>query len=80
MRIIIGFVILLLHLISNAAWAENECAQPSSVFHIENLACADSGTGKTIYNRSAGSYRSDIYSNDETSQWYRGDFYGMDND
>jgi hypothetical protein len=80
MRIIITIVILLLPLISNTAWAANECAQPSSVFHIENLACTDSSAGKTIYNRYVGRYRSDIYSNDETNEWYRGDFYGLDND
>jgi|LakMenEpi03Aug12_release.lakeMendotaPanAssembly.Ray.scaffolds.fasta_scaffold118994_4 hypothetical protein len=74
------FILAILFPESDLVWAATECAQPSPIVHIENLACSDSGRGKILYNKHQDSYRLNIYSNNETSEWYRGDFYGLDDD
>ena len=74
------FILAVLCQGSDLAWATTECAQPSPIVHIENLACSDPRGEKILYNKYQDSYRSNIYSNDETSEWYRGDFYGLDDD
>jgi hypothetical protein len=36
------FILAILCQESDLAWAASECAQPSPIVHIENLACSDS--------------------------------------
>ena len=40
------FILAILCPESDLAWAATECAQPSPIVHIENLACSDSGGEK----------------------------------
>ena len=66
--------------VSGPVWAANECQQPVTIVNIANLACVDDNTGKVIHKNYHGSYKLDVFSDDETNNWYRGDFYGLDND
>ena len=50
------------------------------IVNIANLACVDENTGKVVHQNYQGPYKLDIYSNDEHNNWYRGDFYGLDDD
>ena len=72
--------IIFLSLLINPAWAANECQQPVVIVNIANLACVDENTGKVVHQNYQGPYKLDIYSNDEHNNWYRGDFYGLDDD
>ena len=56
------------------------CPQPVTIINIGNLACVDPKTGKWIHNEYQGPYTQGIYSDDEKNDWYRGDFYGLDDD
>ena len=72
--------IVIFSAISCKAWANENCEQPVTIVNIANLACVDENTGKVIHKKYTGNYKLDVFSDDETNNWYRGDFYGLDND
>lgn len=51
-----------------------------SVINIGNLVCVDPETGKTVHSAYRGNYKLNIFSDDSHDEWYRGNFYGMDDD
>jgi hypothetical protein len=74
------FYALLICLPATSACATVECQQPVAVVNIANIACVDPYTGAVAHNNYKGNYKLDIFSDDETNNWYRGDFYGLDDD
>jgi hypothetical protein len=66
--------------VSCTAWADGDCEQPVAIVNVANLACVDENTGKIIHKKYQGNYKLDMFSDDERNNWYRGDFYGLDND
>jgi hypothetical protein len=72
--------IALFSIISCKAWANEVCEQPVTIVNIANLACVDENTGKVIHKKYQENYKLDVFSDDERNNWYRGDFYGLDND
>jgi len=75
-----GIVIIISLLGMNASYAAPTCQQPMSVINIGNLACVDPETGKTVHSPYRANYTLDIFSNNPTDEWYRGNFYGIDDD
>jgi len=51
-----------------------------SVINIGNLACVDPETGKAVRSPYRGNYKHNIFSDDVSDEWYRVNFYGMDDD
>jgi hypothetical protein len=74
------FAIVIFSVISCNARANEDCEQPVTIVNIANLACVDENTGRVIHKKYQGNYKLDMFSDDEKNNWYRGDFYGLDND
>lgn len=73
-------VIIMVLMFASPIYAGTECQQPVMIVNIANLACVDENTGKIIHKDYRGNYKLDVYSDDENNNWYRGDFYGLDDD
>lgn len=75
-----GIVVIISLLGISSSFAAPTCQQPMSVINIGNLACVDPETGKTVHSAYRGNYKHNIFSDDSHDEWYRGNFYGMDDD
>ena len=73
-------IILIFQILTNLSWANDKCQQPITGINVGNLACIEAETGTVVHNEYRGPYTLDLYSNDETNDWHRGDFYGLDDD
>ena len=75
-----GIIFVMLLLANGATFAASSCEQPVSIVNVGNLACIDPDTGKIVHNTYRGSYELDIFTDDPKQEWYRGNFYGLDDD
>ena len=73
-------VTIMVSMFASPIYAATECQQPVMIVNIANLVCVDDNTRKIIHKDYRGNYKLDLYSNDESNNWYRGDFYGLDDD
>jgi len=75
-----GIVVIISLLGINPSFAAPTCQQPMSVINICNLACVDPEIGKAVHSPYRGNYKLNIFSDDSSDEWYRGNFYSMDDD